>query len=57
MKEHELKFIISHYLTPTKPNHTHELKQFGKCPSCNETVNIQANKGFCGNCGKRLEWK
>jgi NADH pyrophosphatase NudC (nudix superfamily) len=36
--------------------HTHPLKQFGVCPTCDANVNIDKNTRFCGKCGQALKW-
>lgn len=41
---------------PAKPIHRHALKAFGKCPFCDASVNITHNRGYCGACGKALDW-
>ena len=37
-------------------NKLHPFKAFGKCPVCNESVNLKHHRQFCGECGSRLDW-
>lgn len=37
-------------------NRLHPFKALGKCPVCNENVNIRHHRQFCGECGNRLKW-
>ena len=36
--------------------HENTMKQFGKCPVCNESVTLRHHRQFCGECGSRLDW-